>query len=204
MAPQRNNPEDKAYRQAVDDLLGLVNYEVKPPPMRFDTQGWHLEAFGRLLERLGKPQSAFPIIHVAGTKGKGSVTRMTAALLKAGGLGKVGIFTSPHIHSFRERIAINGRPISKGDFAGIFDKVRATQSGDNSEGFRTTFETLTAMALVYFKEQQCDAVVLETGLGGRLDATNVPCSEIAVITSIGYDHQKVLGDTLREIAGEKA
>ncbi len=193
-----------SYPQAVKELLGLVNYEVKPPPMRFDTQGWHLEAFGTLLKRLGCPAAKIPTVHVAGTKGKGSVSRLTMGLLRAAGLERVGLFTSPHISSFRERMAVNGQPISKQDFAEVFAKVRSVQSGENSEGFRTTFETLTAMGLVYFQKMGCDAIVLETGLGGRLDATNVPPSQLAVITAIGFDHQRVLGNRLRDIAREKA
>ena len=115
-------------------------------------------------------------------------------------------FTSPHIESFRERIAIDNQPISEKDFAAALDAVRKhlPERTENDPGFRTTFETLTAMALHYFREKKCEAVVLETGLGGRLDATNVVTAKVALLTSIGYDHQRVLGNTLKQIAGEKA
>jgi len=201
-------PVAEAYRQAESFLMGLVNYEKQPPPMCGDTEGWHLEQFRQLLHRLGDPHlrdgRPAPIIHIAGTKGKGSTTRILSALLTACGWKNVGSFTSPHIAWFRERIAIDGEAISEDEFVRALDTVRRAAPPEKGEGFRTTFETLTAMALEVFRDRGSEAIVLETGMGGRLDSTNVPTSRVAVITTIGYDHQKVLGQTLDRIAWEKA
>ncbi len=195
----------RSYAKAETFLLSQVNYEVKPPPMRTDEEGWHLEAFRRLLDRLGNPQQAVPVIHVAGTKGKGSTTRLLVSLLRAAGWQRVGSFTSPHIDEFRERIAVDNEAISPQAFIEALEAVRLVLTEDSKlEGFRTTFEILTAMAFWHFRHTGCDAVVLETGLGGRLDTTNVVTARVAMITTIGFDHQKVLGETLRAIAGEKA
>ncbi|HBF34181.1 TPA: hypothetical protein DDW35_06420 [Candidatus Sumerlaeota bacterium] len=195
-----------AYQSAEAFLLSLVNYEKQSPPAVGNTKDWHMKAFAGLLEKLGNPQSAYPIIHVAGTKGKGSTTRFIATLLGAMGYQRVGVFTSPHIESFRERIAIDNVPITEDDFATTLDSVRAhlPTRDENDSGFRTTFETLTAMALHHFREKKCEVVVLETGLGGRLDATNVVTAKVALLTAIGYDHQRVLGNTMQLIAAEKA
>jgi len=194
-----------AYAGAEAFLLGQVNYEVKPPPMKTDEEGWHLEAFRRLLECLGNPEQTLPVIHVAGTKGKGSTTRLLVSLLRAAGWKRVGSFTSPHIDEFRERIAVDNEAISPQAFVEALEAVRSVLTENSAgEGFRTTFETLTAMAFWHFHRIGCDAVVLETGLGGRLDTTNVVTARVALVTTIGFDHQKVLGGTLRAIAGEKA
>ncbi len=198
-------PPIRTYCEAEAFLLGQVNYEVKPPPMRNDEEGWHLEAFRRLLERLGNPQQNLSVIHVAGTKGKGSTTRLLAGMLRAAGWRRVGSFTSPHIDEFRERIAVDNEPIAPGAFVEALEAVRSVLTENSpGEGFRTTFEILTAMAFWHFRRIGCEAVVLETGLGGRLDTTNVVTARVALITTLGFDHQKVLGGTLRAIAGEKA
>ncbi|MFP4382268.1 MAG: bifunctional folylpolyglutamate synthase/dihydrofolate synthase [Candidatus Sumerlaeia bacterium] len=186
--------------------MSLVNYEKTPPPMCDDEGGWHLREFQRLLDRMGNPERDLPIIHIAGTKGKGSTTHLLVELLKAQGYRRVGSFISPHIEFFRERICIDGEPISEAEFVRLLNRVRAhlPQSATSTEGFRTTFEVLTAMALEAYRAHDCEAVVLETGLGGRLDSTNVPLARVALVTAIGYDHQKVLGKTLKKIAYEKA
>lgn len=192
-----------SYRRAEEFLLGLVNYEVKPPPMRSDEAGWHLREFSAMLDALGHPECAAPIVHVAGTKGKGSTVRLVQAILSEHGM-RVGSFLSPHIDYFRERIHVDGRAVSEKDFTRALDAVRRHCAVGSPEGFRTTFEVLTAMAFWTFRQCRCDCVVLETGLGGRLDATNVAPSVVAAITAIGYDHQRVLGNTLAQIAREKA
>ena len=192
------------YAEAEKFLLSLVNYEQLPPPMTQDTEGWHLQEFARFLRDLGNPQKQLKIIHVAGTKGKGSTTRMIASLLSALGWKRVGTFTSPHIEHFRERIAIDNKPISQPDFVRALQAVRQAHPVRAGEGFRTTFEILTAMAFWHFREKKCEAVVIETGLGGRLDSTNAATARVALITAIGFEHQRVLGSTLKSIASEKA
>lgn len=165
-----------------------------------------LDTIKALLRRLGDPQRAVPVVHVAGTNGKGSVTAYIACILSAAGY-RVGRFTSPDLHAFPERISINGQDIPEERVAELTSKlaVHAAEMARLGEGSPTIFELSTAMAFLYFKEQGCDLVVLEVGLGGRLDCTNVVENLLAaVITPIGMDHMAVLGDTLAKIAGEKA
>lgn len=152
-----------------------------------------------LVGALGNPQDAFPAVHVAGTNGKGSFSALLASVLQAAGL-KIGLFTSPHLVSPRERIRINGYPVSETDFAALIDRVRSVETEESSY-----FELLTAAAFEHFKNSQVDAAVVEVGLGGRLDATNVLSRpELSVITSIAMDHAQHLGDSLEKIAQEKA
>ncbi|MBM3857865.1 MAG: bifunctional folylpolyglutamate synthase/dihydrofolate synthase, partial [Verrucomicrobia bacterium] len=151
---------------------------------------------------LEDPHDRIPCFHIAGTNGKGSVSAFAASILKAAGL-RVGLYTSPHLVDFRERIQINGEMISQEDLEkGIKRLQAATQTGKEMPTF---FELTTALAFDYFARQQCDVIVLETGLGGRLDATNVASNKIAcAITPISMDHQALLGSTLSAIAREKA
>ena len=158
-----------------------------------------VEVAGRMLKALGSPQAGIPLIHIAGTNGKGSVSAFLCAILREAGL-RVGMFTSPHLVDFRERIQINGEMISKEDTQRIGVQLLAMDFGVQP----TMFDVTLAMAILYFKEQRCDVMILETGLGGRLDATNaVGVPDVTVITKIGYDHMAVLGNTLAEIAAEK-
>lgn len=153
-----------------------------------------------MLERLGHPEEGMSYIHIAGTNGKGSVSAFLCSILKAAGL-KVGMFTSPHLIDFRERIQINGEMISKEDTQRLGETLLTQNFGVQP----TMFDYCLAMALLYFREQKCDVVVLETGLGGRYDSTNaVGIPAVSVITKIGLDHMAILGNTLVEIAGEKA
>lgn len=147
-------------------------------------------------EALGNPQDNFCSVHIAGTNGKGSVSAMLANVFKAAGY-KTGLFISPYIIDFRERIQINGGFISESDLVKYAERVRKIGI-DLSE-----FEFITAAAFSYFSDKKCDIVIAETGLGGRLDATNILNSEITVITKIGMDHSAVLGDTVEKIAAEK-
>jgi dihydrofolate synthase/folylpolyglutamate synthase len=150
-----------------------------------------------LMQKLGDPQNHLKFIHVAGTNGKGSVCSMTASVLSAAG-NRTGLYISPYIICFRERIQINGEYISEADFAHFATMVRETGAEV------TEFEFITAVAFLYYKYKECDVVVLETGLGGRFDATNVISAPLlAIITGIGLDHTAVLGDSLEEIAAEK-
>lgn len=158
------------------------------------------EVSKRMLEQLGNPQSGIPFVHVAGTNGKGSTTAFLCKILEQTGK-KVGMFTSPHLITFEERIRINGNYISKEDVTRLGNKLLEIQFDVSP----TMFDYCLAMAVLYFKEQNCDIMVMETGIGGRFDSTNaLGTPEVAVITKIGFDHTTILGDTLEQIAGEKA
>ncbi len=153
-----------------------------------------------ILEKLGHPENGMPFVHVAGTNGKGSTTAFLCKILEKTGM-KVGMFTSPHLIDFEERIRINGEYIPKEDVTRIGNLLLNTEF----ELAPTMFDYCLAMAVVYFKEQKCDIMVMETGIGGRYDSTNaLGTPEVAVITKIGFDHTAILGDTLEAIAGEKA
>ena len=193
------------YRSALKYILGLTNYEKSLKEL-YSPGNVDLERVRELLRRLGSPESGLGIVHIAGTKGKGSTAAMISSVLQKAGY-RVGLFTSPHLHTFRERVQINREPISAEDFAGAMEKVKPHVEEINAvgeHGYITTFEALTAMALVYFAEKEVEALVFEVGVGGRLDATNVVTPEVSVITSISRDHTELLGETLPEIAGEKA
>ena len=156
-----------------------------------------LERIEKLTEKLGNPQNDLKFIHIAGTNGKGSTCTMIAEILTAAGY-KTGLYTSPFVIDFRERIQVNGNYIGEEDLSRLTKRVK------DKNVQVTEFEFITAVAFLYFKEQNCDFVVLETGLGGRFDATNVIASPtVSVITKIDYDHTAYLGETLPEIAGEK-
>ncbi|MFS8541734.1 MAG: bifunctional folylpolyglutamate synthase/dihydrofolate synthase, partial [Tissierellales bacterium] len=165
-----------------------------------------LDTIRKLLELLGNPHKDLKCIHIAGTNGKGSTSSYIATMLKEAGY-KVGLFTSPYLERFNERIAINGEDIPNGRLAEITEKVKDKIEIMIQKEYEhpTTFEIVTAIGFVYFKEEKVDYVVLEVGLGGRLDATNVidECL-LSIITTIDYDHMDVLGNTLGEIAYEKA
>lgn len=157
-----------------------------------------LDRIRRLLGRLGDPQEKLKFVHIAGSNGKGSTAAMLASVLTAAGL-KTGLYTSPHLWRFHERFQVNGVPISDAGLADIAARVLEAAEDE------TEFELMTAIGMVYFLRAGCEIVVLETGLGGRLDSTNViPAPEAAVITHIGLEHTELLGDTLDKIAAEKA
>lgn len=184
------------YTEAVDYIETLPKFTVKHPP----------EHTRELLSRLGNPQEGIKIIHVAGTNGKGSVCAYLNAMLLAGGK-KTGLFTSPHLVRINERFQINGEDVSDEQFLNAFLKVEkaAKEYEAEGEGHPSYFETLFLMGMLIFKEAGVEYLVMETGLGGRLDATNVVEKPLAcIITSISRDHTEYLGDTLEAIAGEKA
>lgn len=162
-----------------------------------------LENTRQLAARAGNPQQHLRFIHVAGTNGKGSVCAMLESIYRATGR-RTGLFTSPHLVSFAERIQVNRRPIAPGDVVRLLQELQPWIRAFPEEHHPTFFEAVTVMAFRYFAEQQCDLVLLETGLGGRLDATNIVTPLASVITNIGYEHQQWLGDTLEKIATEKA
>lgn len=186
-------------------LLSFTDYE-KLPSFLYSAANFDLRRMEELLGRLGNPHLASRSIHVAGTKGKGSTAAMMASALSAAGY-KTGLYTSPHLHTFRERVSIDGHDIAEEEFCTLVQRLRPEVEAVNRRGAYgqlSTFEILTAMAFSYFREREVDFQVLEVGLGGRLDATNVVKPEIAVITSISMDHAEVLGDSLAKIAWEKA
>ena len=158
----------------------------------------------RAVDLLGNPEQTYPIIHVTGTNGKGSTIAFMRELFASHGK-KVGTFTSPHIVSIHDRICINGDPVSDADFIRLADQVKEMEQRLlETHDQLSFFELLTVIALLYFKEQEVDLVLLEVGIGGLLDTTNVVTGEIAVITSIGLDHQETLGNSLAAIAEQKA
>lgn len=158
----------------------------------------------RAVDLLGNPEKTYPIIHVTGTNGKGSTIAFMRELFVAHGK-KVGTFTSPHIISIHDRICINGQPIAEEDFVRIVNQVKEMEKTLlETHDQLSFFELLTLIAFLYFREQEVDLILLEVGIGGLLDTTNVVTGEIAVITSIGLDHQETLGDSLKEIAEQKA
>ncbi len=161
-----------------------------------------LERIQTLLDRLGHPEAQMKFVHIGGTNGKGSTAAMTASVLRAAGY-RVGLYTSPFLNRFNERIQINGIEISDAELETLVNEVRPF--ADSMEDLPSEFELITAIAFLYFYRMHCDIVVLEVGLGGEFDATNViPCPEVAVLTSIGLDHTAVLGATVAEIARTKA
>jgi dihydrofolate synthase / folylpolyglutamate synthase len=199
---------DSRRTAALDWLFGRINYERQPLPP-YSTRALKLDRMRQLLTRLGNPDAGMKIVHVAGTKGKGSTSAMIAAVLTAAGY-RTGLYTSPHLERMEERIAIDGEPCCAESLVALVNLLRphvdaldeqVAASGDLGP---TYFEIATAMALAHFAERKADAVVLETGLGGRLDSTNVCLPMVSVITSISRDHTKQLGETLAEIAREKA
>ena len=152
-----------------------------------------------LCESIGNPQTKFKSVHIAGTNGKGSVSHMLAAILQQAGY-KTGLYTSPHLKDFRERIKVNGEMIDK-DFVVEFAESTKKITAEIQPSF---FELTVAMAFEYFAKEKVDIAIIETGLGGRLDSTNIITPILSIITNIGYDHMNILGDTLQKIASEKA
>lgn len=189
---------ETSYQKTLEYLYSFVDYSLSRG-LRNMAEKFDLDRMRRFLEFLGNPERAYPIIHVAGTKGKGSVCALCASALEAGGY-RVGLYTSPHLQDYTERIQINGAPIPREELIKLVDEIRPFLDQGTEI---TTFEITTALALLYFARQKVTAAVLEVGLGGRLDATNAVQPNVTVITSISYDHTQVLGDTLAEIAAEK-
>lgn len=191
-------PTEERYQETLDWIYSWVDFSMKrhvDDKHRF----FKLDRMNQLMDLLDAPQRKFPSVHVAGTKGKGSTASLIASTLQACGY-KVGLYTSPHLEDFRERIIINGEMISEQEIIDLADQMRPlTEKVPET----TTFELTTAMAFLYFAHEKVDIAVLEVGLGGRLDATNVVDPVVSVITSISYDHMSVLGNTLTEIATEK-
>lgn len=188
-----------SYAEALDYLYGFINYELQRQD-RYAPEVMTLARPFALMSLLNNPQSRYPIVHVAGTKGKGSVGAMSAAILQAAGL-KVGLYSSPHLQDFRERFRVNNTMISHEQLAHIIYELKS--AFEAVEGI-TWFEVVTAIAFEHFAREAVDIAVIEVGLGGRLDATNIVTPLVSTITSLSYDHMYLLGNTLALIAGEKA
>lgn len=176
---------EPSYQDAIRFLYGLRLFGVK----------FGLEHSRRLAELAGRPHDELRFIHVAGTNGKGSTCAMLESIYRAAGL-RVGLFTSPHLVSFRERIQVDRFLIPEGDVARLVTKLRALCGEFGPDHHPTFFEVVTVLALCWFAEQRCGLVIWETGLGGRLDATNIVTPLASVITNIQFDHEKWLGHTL--------
>lgn len=191
------------YQAAVKWLYDRMDVE-RTRPSRIDPKVFKLDRMRAMLEAMGNPHEALKCIHVAGTNGKGSICAMTTSCLRANGL-TVGLYTSPHLVELRERIQINGAMISHHAFTELMGKVEAAATSlPQKLGEPTFFEVMTAVGLAHFAEQAVDAAVIEVGLGGKLDSTNVIIPEVAAVGAIGLDHTQLLGDTIDKIAEQKA
>jgi dihydrofolate synthase/folylpolyglutamate synthase len=203
-APQPVSPSSiTSFQAAVKFLYDRVDIErIRPTPAARDHL--KLDRMRRLMKLLGNPQESIRCVHVAGTKGKGSTCEMTASCLESCGY-TVGLYTSPHLVDIRERIRIGRKLISHPDFTRLTHKVaEVAQRLTRADGEPTFFELTTAMCFLYFAEQAVDVAVIECGLGGRLDSTNIIAPEVCAITSISLDHTQLLGETVEMIAREKA
>lgn len=201
---REQSAEITCYEDAVRWIYERIDYE-RIRPLR--TSGhFRLERVEKLLAVIDSPQQRIPAIHIAGTKGKGTTAAVMSSILTASGI-RHGLFTSPHIHVFEERMQINGRMPSQAELTALVAELQdrlARAEPDLVEDGPTYFEVATLLAWMFFDQQQVELAVLETGLGGRLDTTNVCRSVVTIITSIGLDHTHILGDTVELIAAEKA
>lgn len=194
------------YEDAIRHLLSLVDHERTVPATPRQKRIYDLGNVEKFLLRLGDPHRLPGIVHVAGTKGKGSTAAMIESVLRSAGYS-TGFYSSPHLHTFRERIRIDGQPVSICQFARLTAEIwphHLANAADEEAGPATLFEYLTAMAFCCFSDANTDFNVVEVGLGGRLDATNVVSPAVSVITPVSLDHTAILGDTISEIAADKA
>lgn len=193
------------YQQAIDYLSSYTDYEVVPR-LAHNAANYDLRRVEELLSRIGNPHLKARSIHIAGTNGKGSVAAMIASALTTAGY-ITGLYTSPHLHTWRERIRVNEELISEAELAALVEELKPEAEAVNREatyGRLTTFELLTTLAFTHFAAKEADFQVLEVGMGGKFDATNVINPEVSIITAISLDHTEVLGNTLAEITAEKA
>ncbi len=196
---------DSLYQQAIDYLSSYTDYEIVPR-LAHNAANYDLRRVDELLARLGNPHRKARSVHITGTNGKGSTAVMVASALTVSGY-TTGLYTSPHLHSWRERIRVDGELISEEEFVSLVERVKPEVKAVNRKatyGRLTTFELLTVLAFAYFGLKEANFQVLEVGMGGRFDATSVITPEVCIITSISLDHTEVLGSSLAEIAGEKA
>jgi dihydrofolate synthase / folylpolyglutamate synthase len=210
-ADPANYPDHSALRaNAIAFLIGRINYE-HTPILPYAQRHLKLERMRQVLTCLDNPDAGIPIIHVAGTKGKGSTSALLGEILQQAGY-RTGLFSSPHLDSIEERFAVNSKPCSADQLVALVDRLRPvveamdrqSSNGTDHDSRPTYFELTTAMALMHFAQQKVDVAILEVGMGGRLDSTNVCMPTVTVITSISLDHTQQLGNTLVKIATEKA
>jgi dihydrofolate synthase/folylpolyglutamate synthase len=200
---KRQEKAFRTYEQALDHLFTRTDYE-KQQKLRYNITTFDLDRMNGLLKHLGDPHKKTKSVHIAGTKGKGSTATMLARMLEATGY-KVGLYTSPHVSTLHERIAVNSEMITRKEFLGLMNRIQPVLEKMAKKDVRPTFfEIMTAMAFLHFVDRKVDIAVIETGLGGRLDSTNVITPEVVGITSISIDHQNLLGMTIEHIAKEKA
>lgn len=193
----------RTYEQAIKYLFDRTDYE-RQQRLRYNVTTFNLDRMNNLLKGLGNPHKKIKCVHIAGTKGKGSTATMLAKMLEANGY-KVGLYTSPHVITLHERIVINSEMISRKEMTDLINRIYpVVEKMAAKQEAPTFFEIVTAMAFLHFVEQKVDIAVIETGLGGRLDSTNVITPEVVGITSISLDHMNLLGPTIDCIAREKA
>ena len=190
---------DRLYQEALNYLYGFIDNSLTHQK-DITLKGADLSRMLALVEALGNPEQKYPTLHVAGSKGKGSVSALCATALQTAGY-KVGLYTSPHLRDFEERIQINREPISRQQLVALINEMKPYVAAIPG---LTTFEIATALAFLYFQREKVDIAVIEVGLGGRLDATNVITPLVSVITALYLEHTRILGNTLTEIAREKA
>lgn len=185
-------------QQSLDYLYSFVDYSLTRQ-LRYSPEKFNLNRMRELMQLMGDPHTNYPVVHIAGTKGKGSTAAMIASILRSAGF-KTGFYTSPHLQDFNERIQVNGAPISNEKLVHLVEWIKPLVEQVPEI---TTFEITTALAFKEFFDNQVDIAVIEVGLGGRLDATNVVDPLVSVITSLSFDHMNVLGDSISQIAAEK-
>jgi len=181
----------KKYDKYIKEMFSLGRFGIK----------LGLSVINNILINLDNPHKAYKSIHIAGTNGKGSIASTISSILTESGI-KTGLYTSPHLVRFNERFCINGNPVADEDIVEAYEKIK--DAGKNHDRQATFFEISTAMAFYLFKKHQVDFAIIETGMGGRLDATNIIIPEVSIITNISIEHSEYLGNTIREITGEKA
>ncbi len=202
VATVRSAKKFAGYEEAIKYLSEQTDYETQKR-VRYNVTTFNLTRMQKLLSLLGKPHKKIPAVHIAGTKGKGSTATMLARMLEANGY-TVGLYTSPHVVSLHERITIDSKLISKAEMLTLINRIHAPVEKISKKDPPSFFEIMTAIAFMHFVENEVDIAVIETGLGGRLDSTNVIKPEVVGITSLSIDHQQQLGDSLKSIAKEKA
>lgn len=190
---------EQRYQEALDYLYSHIDYSVERS-YRYSPEVLDLERVHALVRALGEPQRNYDSVHIAGTKGKGSVSAMVASIMQAAGY-KIGLYTSPHLQRFTERIRVDGQEISQAE---VIELIEILKPHIETIQQLTVYEIITALAFIYFARKEVDIAVFEVGLGGRLDATNVITPMVSVITSLSYDHMHLLGGSLSDIAREKA